>query len=253
MIRARTTFLSQAVRPFFAILFFVILAGVAHAQEILETPQTQEMPPVSDSIAQVQDTLVQVQDTTAQPQQETIAQAQDSTQEILQPQDSVIAQDSVQAQETLQQENAAIISNDSLFIDFSDAIDIIIANNIDIQEAKYNWIAQSEAATGSYGEFEPHLTARAFSEKATPPTRYSPKPATNTRLAFKVKFRLGPNTTSVSTKRVTRTANTHQSFILAANSGNTCSKAGRFFTLRSTTNSLQNTKKNWHSKNTARL
>ena len=196
MIWERTTFLSQAVRPFFAILFFVILAGVAQAQEILETPQTQEMPPVSDSIAQVQDTLVQVQDTTAQPQQDTIVQAQDSTQEILQPQDSVIAQDSVP------QENAAIISNDSLFIDFSDAIDIIIANNIDIQEAKYNWIAQSEAATGSYGEFEPHLTARAFSEKGDAPntlfteTRNEYKIGVQGKIPTGTEYNIGFNQTS---------------------------------------------------------
>ena len=58
-----------------------------------------------------------------------------------------------------------VLSPDSLFIDFNKAIDIIIANNIDIQEAKYNWMVQSEASTGAYGEFEPHLTARAFKEK----------------------------------------------------------------------------------------
>ena len=60
-------------------------------------------------------------------------------------------------------------AQDSLFIDFYKAIDIIIENNIDIQEAKYNWIAQSEAASGTYGEFEPHLTARAFKERGDAP------------------------------------------------------------------------------------
>lgn len=63
-----------------------------------------------------------------------------------------------------------VVSPDSLFIDFNKAIDIIIANNIDIQEAKYNWMVQSEAATGAYGEFEPHLTARAFKEKGESPS-----------------------------------------------------------------------------------
>lgn len=61
-------------------------------------------------------------------------------------------------------------AQDSLFIDFYEALDIIIANNIDIQEAKYNWIAQSEAANSSYGEFEPHLTARAFKERGDAPS-----------------------------------------------------------------------------------
>ena len=63
-----------------------------------------------------------------------------------------------------------VLSPDSLFIDFNKAIDIIIANNIDIQEAKYNWMVQSEASTGAYGEFEPHLTARAFKEKGESPS-----------------------------------------------------------------------------------
>ena len=165
MIRARNTLFPEAARPFFAILFFVIFVVFAQAEEILETPSE---PQIADSIAQETDTTqTQVPQTLEkQPVSDSTVQAQDT---IAQSQDSVIAQDSAQVQESLQQENAALLSNDSLFIDFSEAIDIIIANNIDIQEAKYNWIAQSEAATGSYGEFEPHLTARAFSEKGDAP------------------------------------------------------------------------------------
>ena len=61
-------------------------------------------------------------------------------------------------------------AQDSLFIDFDTALDIIIANNIDIQEARNNWMVQSEAAIGAYGEFEPHLTARASKERGDSPS-----------------------------------------------------------------------------------
>ena len=178
MIRARNTLFPEAARPFFAILFFVIFVVFAQAEEILETPSE---PQIADSIAQETDTTqTQVPQTLEkQPVSDSTLQAQDT---IAQSQDSVIAQDSAQVQESLQQENAALLSNDSLFIDFSEAIDIIIANNIDIQEAKYNWIAQSEAATGSYGEFEPHLTARAFSEKGDAPNTLF----TETRNEYKI-------------------------------------------------------------------
>ncbi len=64
---------------------------------------------------------------------------------------------------------ATLHAQDSLFIDFDTALDHIIANNIDIQEAKYNWMVQNEAAIGAYGEFEPHLTAKAFKERGDAP------------------------------------------------------------------------------------
>jgi outer membrane protein TolC len=66
----------------------------------------------------------------------------------------------------------AVVSyaQDSLFIDFDTALNTVIKNNIDIQEAKSNWMVQSEAANGAYGEFEPHLTARAFKERGNSPS-----------------------------------------------------------------------------------
>jgi len=195
MIKARSTFFSQAVRQLSAILFFAVFA---QAEEILETPSE---PQIANSIAQETDTTqTQVPQTLEkQPVSDSTRQAQDT---IAQSQDSVIAQDSAQVQESLQQENATLLSNDSLFIDFSEAIDIIIANNIDIQEAKYNWIAQSEAASGSYGEFEPHLTARAFSEKGDAPntlfteTRNDYKIGVQGKIPTGTEYNIGFNQTS---------------------------------------------------------
>lgn len=59
--------------------------------------------------------------------------------------------------------------SDSLRLDFNQALEIVIRNNGDIQDAKYNWMVQHEKAKGAYGEFEPHLVARAFKESAERP------------------------------------------------------------------------------------
>lgn len=62
------------------------------------------------------------------------------------------------------------VVEDSLYIDFNQALEVVIRNNADVQEAKYKWISQYEYARGSYGEFEPHLTAKAFKEKGDSPS-----------------------------------------------------------------------------------
>lgn len=60
-------------------------------------------------------------------------------------------------------------ANDSLHLDFDKALEIVIRNNVDVQEAKYNWIVRNENSKGAYGEFEPHLVGRAFKEKGDSP------------------------------------------------------------------------------------
>ena len=59
---------------------------------------------------------------------------------------------------------------DSLVINFNDALKIVIENNSDVQEAKFNWIVRSEYAKGVYGSFEPHLTGRMFKERGKSPS-----------------------------------------------------------------------------------
>ena len=59
---------------------------------------------------------------------------------------------------------------DSLVINFNEALKMVIGNNSDVQEAKYNWIVRSEYAQGAYGNFEPHLIGRAFKERGESPS-----------------------------------------------------------------------------------
>lgn len=61
-------------------------------------------------------------------------------------------------------------AQDSLHLDFAKALEIVIKNNADIQDAKYSWIVKNENAKGTYGEFEPHFVARAFKEKGDRPS-----------------------------------------------------------------------------------
>lgn len=65
---------------------------------------------------------------------------------------------------------SAGFAQDSLRLDFASALEIVLRNNADIQDAKYNWIVMNESAKGSYGEFEPHLVARAMKEKGESPS-----------------------------------------------------------------------------------
>lgn len=67
-------------------------------------------------------------------------------------------------------EGTGATAEDSLVLDFDTALRTVIENNIDVQEAKYNWIAQAEMAKGTYGEFEPHLVGRANRERGDRPS-----------------------------------------------------------------------------------
>ncbi|MCQ2055747.1 MAG: TolC family protein [Fibrobacter sp.] len=64
----------------------------------------------------------------------------------------------------------SISPGDSLYLDFDKALKVVISNNSDVQEAKYNWIAQAEIARGAFGEFEPHIVGRAYKEKGESPS-----------------------------------------------------------------------------------
>lgn len=123
----------------FAVLFLVIGAS---AQEQEELVPSEELVSTTEPVAA---------EKTVSSEENAPSNEQVSSEELVPPEE-------------------VVLSPDSLFIDFNKAIDIIIANNIDIQEAKYNWMVQSEASTGAYGEFEPHLTARAFKEKGESPS-----------------------------------------------------------------------------------
>lgn len=59
---------------------------------------------------------------------------------------------------------------DSLVLELDEALKVLVENNADVQEAKYNWIAQAEMAKGTYGEFEPHLVGRINKERADKPS-----------------------------------------------------------------------------------
>lgn len=65
---------------------------------------------------------------------------------------------------------AANADTDSLVLDFDTALKTVIENNADVQEAKYNWIAQAETARGYYGDFEPHLVGRMNKERGDRPS-----------------------------------------------------------------------------------
>lgn len=54
---------------------------------------------------------------------------------------------------------------DSLVLSLDSALSLLIANNPDIQQAKYEWLSKSEAATAAYGDFEPRLVGRLNKEK----------------------------------------------------------------------------------------
>lgn len=64
---------------------------------------------------------------------------------------------------------AVFAQDDSLVVNFKDALKIVIENNSDVQEAKYNWLVRSEYVQGTYGAFEPHLTGRTFKERGERP------------------------------------------------------------------------------------
>jgi len=61
-------------------------------------------------------------------------------------------------------------TEDSLRLNLETALKILIENNTDVQEAKYNWIAQAEMTKGAYGDFEPHLNGRASKERGDRPS-----------------------------------------------------------------------------------
>ena len=61
-------------------------------------------------------------------------------------------------------------AEDSLFIDFEKAIETVVKNNADIQEAKFLWHSNAELASGAYGDFEPHLVGRLNKERGDSPS-----------------------------------------------------------------------------------
>ena len=61
-------------------------------------------------------------------------------------------------------------AEDSLFIDFEKAIETVVKNNADIQEAKFLWRSNAELASGAYGDFEPHLVGRLNKERGDSPS-----------------------------------------------------------------------------------
>ena len=61
-------------------------------------------------------------------------------------------------------------AQDSLYLSFEDALNVVIAHNSDVQEAKYEWINRKEIAAGSYGDFEPQLVGRMFKERGDSPS-----------------------------------------------------------------------------------
>lgn len=60
-------------------------------------------------------------------------------------------------------------AQDSLYLTFEDALNVVIAHNSDVQEAKYEWIKYKEEARGAYGDFEPQLVGRMFNERGDRP------------------------------------------------------------------------------------
>ena len=71
MIKARSTFFSQAVRQLSAILFFAVFAQAQDSTQVLDSIQKIQAP-------QIPDTAVQIPDSIAQQSQEPIAQAQET-------------------------------------------------------------------------------------------------------------------------------------------------------------------------------
>lgn len=63
-----------------------------------------------------------------------------------------------------------VLAEDSLFIDFDKAIESVVKNNADIQEAKFTWRSNAEIASGAYGDFEPHLVGRLNKERGESPS-----------------------------------------------------------------------------------
>ena len=63
-----------------------------------------------------------------------------------------------------------IQAQDSLYLSFEDALNVVIAHNSDVQEAKYEWISRRENASGAYGDFEPTLVGRMHKERADRPS-----------------------------------------------------------------------------------
>lgn len=63
----------------------------------------------------------------------------------------------------------AFAEGDSLFLDFETVLQTVLANNADVNEAKFAWLSESEAATSALGKFEPRLVGRAFKETAERP------------------------------------------------------------------------------------
>jgi len=64
---------------------------------------------------------------------------------------------------------ASAWAQDSLSLNFKDALEIVIRNNADVQDAKFEWVVRAEDAKGAYGEYEPHLIGKAFRESADRP------------------------------------------------------------------------------------
>ena len=65
---------------------------------------------------------------------------------------------------------AFIQAQDSLYLSFEDALNVVIAHNSDVQEAKYEWISRRENASSAYGDFEPTLVGRMNKERADRPS-----------------------------------------------------------------------------------
>lgn len=60
-------------------------------------------------------------------------------------------------------------AQDSLYLSFEDALNVVIAYNSDVQEAKYEWIKYKEQASGAYGDFEPQLVGKMSKERGDRP------------------------------------------------------------------------------------
>ncbi|MDR1760227.1 MAG: TolC family protein [Fibrobacter sp.] len=58
---------------------------------------------------------------------------------------------------------------DSTLLSLDSALILLIKNNPDIQEAKYQWLSKSAIAASAYGSFEPKLVGRAHRERADRP------------------------------------------------------------------------------------
>ncbi len=58
---------------------------------------------------------------------------------------------------------------DSILLSLDSAMILLIKNNPDIQEAKYQWLSKSALATSAYGSFEPKLVGRIHRERAERP------------------------------------------------------------------------------------